>query len=362
MGFLGSKWLAQEDVVGSTGNYGLLDQRLAMKWVQENIAVFGGDSTNVTIYGESAGSGSVADHLIMPRSAGLFHAAIMESGPAADWIARTLVEAEQQFAGLGVSVGCNKSNTTPQEVIECLRNTAVADILSASVPCGGTTCCYLPTIDFAEIVDVPATLYSQGHFTNVSVIVGTNMNEGSIFISLAHDATEAEYETYVKTNYGPIASDVLKLYPASNYAAPYWAGVAAWTHSAMTCPARRTARWIASHDGTAYLYYWDHVIQSVNTTDPWLGAFHGVELAFVFHDPAGNYFGLPMDWTPGELELQNAVGTFWTTFGASGNPNPGGNGIWPRFEMSSQQNIVLNTDLSTESFLFNTECNFWDLV
>ena len=102
---------------GSTGNYGLQDQRLAVRWATANAAAFGGDASNVVVAGESAGGGSISCHLVAPRSAGLFHAAIVESGPFGSWIARTMEVAETQFQSFVTAAACNATD----DVVACLR-------------------------------------------------------------------------------------------------------------------------------------------------------------------------------------------------------------------------------------------------
>lgn len=123
-GFLGSSALATESPTGSTGNMGLQDQREAMRWVKNNIAAFGGDPSNVMIFGESAGAGSVSCHLIMPRSNGFFDKAAMESGPIADWTAQPLYAAGDKYTAIVKTLGCTGSDA---EVLACMRVRCVSD-------------------------------------------------------------------------------------------------------------------------------------------------------------------------------------------------------------------------------------------
>eukprot|EP01116_Phalansterium_solitarium_P022466 TRINITY_DN7433_c0_g1_i1.p1 TRINITY_DN7433_c0_g1~~TRINITY_DN7433_c0_g1_i1.p1 ORF type:complete len:529 (-),score=81.42 TRINITY_DN7433_c0_g1_i1:161-1717(-) len=360
-GFLGSASLAAESPTGTTGNYGLLDQRLALQWVQENIAAFGGDKTRVTIFGQSAGSGSVANHLIMPKSFGLYHAAIMESGPFADWIAKPMEVSQQQFDATVAKLGCNVTGYSDAQVLACLRNLTSAQIQHSKIDCA-TTCCYYPTIDGVEISEKPATLAAAGRFNRVPMMLGTTTNEGSSFITPPHNMTDDEYKTYLLQTYGSHYLDqLLQLYPASDYKSPWWAACAIWTHSSMTCPARRSARWIAGNGGTVYQYYWTHVIEETAIFAPYMGAFHGVEIPFVFHLSDGDYHSIPVLLTPEEVLLQDRISNIWTHFGATGNPNPSGS-EWPPFNNNDQQNMELNNKFTVQSYLFKTLCDFWDIA
>ena len=186
-GFLGSEALRASD--GSTGNFGLQDQRLAMLWVRRNAAALGADASRVMIFGESAGAGSVANHLVHPRSWGLFSRAGMESGPWADWSAVALSAAELATKHIAAAVGCDHPGTTgavadvraafsataaTAGLAACLRNVSEETLLSAegSAPRLPPTMAiaWAPVIDGVELTASPRDLGAAGHFApNVSV-------------------------------------------------------------------------------------------------------------------------------------------------------------------------------------------------
>jgi para-nitrobenzyl esterase len=206
-GFLGHRALTAEDPgYRSSGNYGFLDQRAALAWVRDYIAAFGGDPDNVAIAGQSAGANSVSLHVVSPGSAGYFGRAIIQSGSASTrW--PTLADAEALGDRLALALSC----TDPSQVLACLRSKTRAEVLLA-FPNGQqefaetSRVAWGPVVDGLDIPDQPRTLYENGAFNHVPIIVGTTrlMRDllcqalsdhrlgGSQWLSLQHRRTNYE--------------------------------------------------------------------------------------------------------------------------------------------------------------------------
>jgi len=212
-----------------------------------------------------------------------------------------------------------------------------------------------------ELTDSPENLAKAGKFHKVPILLGTNANEGSIFSQLSHFVTADEYEADVIQKFGQeIGQQVLSYYPASNFSSPWWASVYLNSDASFSCPARRSARWL-SKQVPVYLYFFTHVITETKV-DPFLGAFHGVELPFVFAAPNGYYFGFPMVFTPWEVTFQQKVSRYWSQFAITGNPNLQGLPTWPEYNESTDSNIVLDETISSVNGLKQAACDFWDTL
>eukprot|EP00038_Savillea_parva_P017986 m.22098 g.22098 ORF g.22098 m.22098 type:complete len:555 (+) comp3954_c0_seq1:100-1764(+) len=361
MGYLGSDQLRASD--NSTGCFGLQDQRRVMQWAHDNAAAFHGDPNRITIFGESAGAGSVSNHLVAPKSAGLFHGAIMESGPVvAQWVAQPMEVAEHQFATLAASVGC-----TGPGAATCLRGVN-ASVLEAHKPsCKSALLDWAPTVDGVELTAHPRDLLAKGLAHDVPVILGTNRNEGTEFVDMSQTANDSLYALTIESEFGSaLGSQILQQYPTSRYeatkggTAAWWALTDVWGDVAMTCAAHDTVRQLASTPGrnsSVFLYAFQHELDVLSALDyvqknHAFGCCHASELPLVFH--------IDEMLIGPEKDMSEQVVKFWETFASTGSPGTS----WPAWQPSQPTALVWDVVDHKASFVPSisikaSDCNFW---
>ena len=212
LGFLGYFAEAGLDAEGhAKADYGLMDQQFALDWVRRNIAGFGGDPTNVTIFGESAGGLSVLSNLVSPTAHGLFNKAIVESGGYALKLP-TLATAEAAGAKVAAAFGCALADTT------CLRNISTTDLLNAVAPGGGSV---LTIVDGTIVPYSINTALAAGQFNRVPVMNGSNHDEYRLFLPAYAKLTAAEYPAVLSTTFGAtLGAEVAARYPVGDYNKP----------------------------------------------------------------------------------------------------------------------------------------------
>lgn len=361
LGFLSLPELEAEDTEhGSTGSYGIEDQRAALAWVQANVEAFGGDPGNVTIFGESAGAISTCYHLLSPPSQGLFHRAIIQSGPCES--ANDPDEAKLQGAELASVLGCGDAVAGVD--LACLRGKTEQEVLEA-LPGGldfffGEGPSWFPIVDGYNLPAQPAALLAAGDFAKVPTIVGSNSDEGTLFFTLGDVdiPDEATFETLAEGLVPGHGADVVALYPAATYGSAKAAAMAAVGDGGFVCPTRRLARALDAAGAPTFLYHFTFAPSGVLLGDD-LGAFHSAELRYVFGNP-GQLTPFPLD--PTELELSQAIMSYWGRFSASGDPNADGAPVWPAFDTEADQHLGLDVEQVSGSGLASDRCAFWDTV
>lgn len=343
------------------GNYGLADQQAALRWVHDNIAAFGGDPGKVTIAGESAGGMSVCDHLVAPASAGLFQAAIIQSGPCQAQV--TLPEAQSASLAYARSVGCGD----PAAAAACLRRLPVEKLRkpvwyyhvgddSLSGPVTGTTA--LP-------VD-PMQGFEAGSTARVPVLIGTTRDEFTLFVALQYlksgkRFSTAGYPHLLSSTFGDNADAVAEQYPLSRYhgsaASAYAAAV---TDGAFSCVGDRIADSLAAN---MQVYAYEFNDPAPPTPDPLrhlpfpLGASHSLELRYTF-DMGG---APPM--SPEQAALSDQMIDYWTSFVRTGKPSADGAPQWPALTGDEgEQRMSLQPDGSRVVADFDQihQCAFWE--
>ncbi len=352
LGFLAHPDLVAEDAAHpSSGMYGFEDQRMALAWTRDNIAAFGGDPTRVTAFGESAGGISTCLHLVSPLSTSLFARAIIESGGCSNLGAVTSAAAIAHGAQVVTALGCDGANP-----ITCMRGKTAQQVVEAvPVTPFDLAHAWAPNIDGLNLPSAPAQLFANGAIANVPVLLGTNDDEGTLFLAIGNTVVDdATYLAFVDQFFPGKGSQVVAHYPSANFASPKEAAEEAIADAGFVCPARATARAIAKTGHPTFLYHFTHAPAALL---PALGSYHSSELPFVFDNPGPLS---PSSPTVAEAPLVATMQGYWTRMAKTGDPNGAGATPWPAFTEAGDQNIVLDLTVSAETNRKKVDCDFWD--
>jgi para-nitrobenzyl esterase len=332
-GFLAHPELAAESPRAASGNYGLLDQVEALRWIQQNVAAFGGDPGNVTIAGQSAGAMSVYLLTASPRTRGLFHRAIVQSGPgaltsvgvpSARGLARPRTPAAEAGAAFARAHGASSLQT--------LRAKPARELLTPIA--GAPPARFGPVVDGWLLTDDVDTVYAKGWQQDVPLLTGMNADEGSAFGGYG-TITAAAFREQARTRFGDRAEQFLTLYPASSDAEAGRNQVRSAREGALVALQQLAADRAATAKTPAFLYYFDRAIPW--PAHPGFGAFHTGEVPYVF----ANLSLLERPWTAVDRRLEDVVSSYWVRFAKNGTPNAQGLPAWPAYTTSAPRVMVL---------------------
>ncbi len=340
---------------GSAGDYGLMDQQLALRWVRDNIVFFGGDPLNVTVFGESAGGLSVFSQLASPAAANLFQKAIVESG-AYQLATQTLATAEAAGTAFATVAGCSSQTAA------CLRALPVSTLLVKQNPAG-----YTPNIDGEFLPLSLGTALAAGQFHHVPIIQGSNHDEWRLFTALDFDLTvgpiannEAAYEAALASLVGPGAPFVAAEYPLASFPSADLAFATAGTDVVFACPA-----YAADLSLSQFVPLSTYEFNDENAPQDFLppvtfpyGAAHASEIQYLFNLP----ITVPRPpLNAQQLQLSSNMQHYWTNFAKSGTPNGSGLPPWQKFNAleGNFQSLLPPSPMQETTFATNHKCAFW---
>jgi para-nitrobenzyl esterase len=320
LGYFAHPGLSAESREGISGNYGLMDQIAALRWINRNIAAFGGNPGNVTIAGESAGGLSVMYLMAAPQARGLFAKAIMQS---AYMVSAPELRSSRYGGPTAEQVGVWLMGQLGAPDLASLRATSAETLVAAAARTP-----YFPflSVDGRYVPDQLVTIFDRGQQAHVPIIAGFNSGEIRSLRVLAPPppADAATYEATIRRLYGDLADEFLRLYPAGNLAEtvllPPRDALYGWTAERLA--AKQTAA------GTpGFLYYFDHSYPAADALN--LHGFHAAEIPYMF----GTVRLAPPAWpqipdTPEENAFSEAVFSYWTSFARDGVPRAEGQPAW----------------------------------
>lgn len=390
LGALGFLYSGSDNATDFTGNYGILDQRLAMQWTQSNIMYFGGDPSRVTIFGESAGAMSVATHLLMPASWPYFRAAIMESEPfSLPW--RT-VDTYLHFSKIVADKADCSSVLSTKPYEACMRGLPVQRVIDAQEDAKsdilGQIAHFLDVfIPFPPVVgssDLPLQPFHafalNRTVADVPILLGSNHDEAVLFVyeAFASRLSKLEEDGLFTAIFGLSDTiDVNREYPRTDQqkeSGDYRSHSANVTTDALfTCPARNVAMNLAAQQaaGTrrngAWLYHFNHVISYDRAF--WLASqpacvgkvCHGEELPFIFDT---NTSTINASFTADEQRLSKSMMTYWSNFAKNLEPGADASGLyWPQADRQNASTMIFATPANEVlRHPFALHCAFWDAL
>lgn len=354
-GFLSHPLLSDESDYHGSGNYGLMDILAALRWIQRNIEQFGGNPDNVTLFGVSAGGNSVHNLRSSPLAQGLLHRSIAQSGPGVAPVMHghghalgpsSLAAGEQAGQELTDLLGVRtmaELRRLPAETIEAAQLPRAEGSWRFKLIPGAKVSTHVfdsgyPVIDGYVLPRSPIEAYQSGAYNDIPFLVGNTSNEAS---GLPYLGTVADYEEFVRREFGAFADEALSVYPASSDDEAQRSSWAMEGDRTFVWSSRTAARLQYQHGSAPVWHYWfDRVPPIPASADvierAYAAAFHTGEVPYIFQNLAVR----PWPWTADDRRLSGLISGAWRSFARTGDPNGGGLPAWPRYNPSEPSTLV----------------------
>lgn len=356
LGYLAHPALTADSPNASSGNYGLLDQIKALEWVRDNIASFGGDPQNVTIFGESAGAQSVSEVMASPLADGLYHKAILQSGSSTynRIHLSTPIETTRSAESVGIEfVEPLLDANSPGMGAAALRNIPAEDIIARMPEIGELASYFLPNVDGYALPTMIGQRIRDASLPAIPILAGYNADEGTLFYNpefgkptVLHPGEfpkdHIDRLTTLASIYGEgDGARMIELYGISTEETWDQGATDMLGDDIFGVHMRYLAKSNARNEQPTWLYFFSRTPASPDQT---LGAFHASELAFVFdsHSPI-------LEANEDDFALTDIMGTYWTNFAKTGNPNGDGVPSWPLYSEATDEWLHLSHRVETLS-------------
>jgi para-nitrobenzyl esterase len=359
LGFLAHPALTAEPPWHASGNQALFDHIQALSWLRSNLPRFGGDPERITLFGESAGGATTCALLGSPLATGLFHRAILMSGPCVGYEDTPTLEQREAFGrSLGAALGCKDDD--PAREIACMRGKSVEQVMTA-IPLAkvlGTddnAVGYRFNLDNVLLLKNPTHAIASNDIVKIPVMLGTVDDEmGRYIVGLGVDSLD-EYRAHLNKRWPGNAERLLAAYPVQSPADVPRQLAAVYSDWAMTCPARRDARALTAAGNTTYLYRFH---RAPNILGGKFGTFHGSELAYLFPSAFKNHDFVQTD--EDQRFARTMIG-YWSRFAATGDPNGAAAPTWPVHD-ERDWHLDLDVEPRMGARLNTAKCDIWDTV
>lgn len=356
LGFLAHPALALSNGSKTSGNYGTMDQILALEWVKSNIAAFGGDPNNVMVFGESAGAVNTSVLLAVPSAKGLFHRAGIQSGSP---VASPYALAESNGKSFATTMGC--ATGTLDQQLACLNALPIEKILSVldnPLAGGKVSLGWGPVVDGNVLPKDPALTIVTGQHNRMPVLLGSNADEMAAFSPLV--VTPAQVRTLF-ASYVPDAYEAegLSLYPpGTTNTQARQSYIQTLTDAQFTAPARRMARGLdLAQTEPVWRYFFSHAQAGLGSI---FGSTHGLELPYLFQTVEDTNYGKGASYNNNDKVVAKALLDYWANFARTGNPNGTETTVWPNYDWQKDSYIDIKSPIASGEGLRTQKSDYWD--